>query len=176
MQKFLKTKLPPLLLSLLAVVLDQWAKVLAVTYLKPISTLPLIEGVFHFTYRENRGAAFSMFADQPWVFMSISTVAIIGMLVYFFSAKDMPALIRYPLGMVVGGGIGNMIDRIAVGFVVDFIDVRIINFAVFNIADCFVTVGAALLFVGLLIEIRREEQKEKAKNAAGESHDDRTGA
>ena len=175
MQKFLKTKLPPLVIALVAVLLDQWTKALAVTYLKPIPTRPLIEGVFHFTYRENRGAAFSMFADHPWVFMTISTVAIIGMLAYFFWAKDMPALVRYPLGMVVGGGIGNMIDRVAVGFVVDFIDVRLINFAVFNVADCFVTVGAGLLFIGLLLEFRREELKEKAKNAAGENHDDRSG-
>ena len=174
LKKILKTKLPPVLLIILAVVLDQWTKVLAVEHLKPISTLPIIKGIFHFTYATNRGAAFSMLADHPWVFMLISTVAIIGMLAYLFVGKNLSILVRYPLAMVIGGGIGNMIDRVAVGYVVDFIDVRAINFAIFNVADCFVTVGATLLFIGLLIEFRREELQEKAKKECRD--EDRTSA
>ena len=84
LKKFAKTKLPPLLLIALAVVLDQWTKALVVEHLKPIYTLPIIEDIFHFTYATNRGAAFSMLADHPWVFMLVSTVAIIGLLVYLF--------------------------------------------------------------------------------------------
>ena len=174
LKKFAKTKLPPLLLIALAVVLDQWTKALVVEHLKPIYTLPIIEDIFHFTSATNRGAAFSMLADHPWVFMLVSTIAIIGMLVYLFIGKNLTALVRYPLAAVIGGGIGNMIDRVAVGYVVDFIDVRAINFAVFNVADCFVTVGAVLLFIGLLIEFRREEQEARAKKE--ETYDDSTGA
>ncbi len=174
LKKFLQTKLPPLLLIALAVALDQWSKALVVDHLKPIYTFPIIKDIFHFTYATNRGAAFSMLADHPWVFMLISTVAIIGMLVYLFIGKNLTALVRYPLAAVIGGGIGNMIDRVAVGYVVDFIDVRAINFAIFNVADCFVTVGAVLLFIGLLIEFRREEQE--AKKEREEQYDDSASA
>jgi signal peptidase II len=174
LKKFVKTKLPPVLLIVLAVVLDQWTKALAVAHLKPIYTFPIIKDIFHFTYATNRGAAFSMLADHPWVFMLVSAVAIVGMTCYLFAGKGLTAFVRYPLAAVIGGGIGNMIDRVAVGYVVDFIDVRAINFAIFNVADCFVTVGAVLLFIGLLIEFRREEKETRAKKE--EKHDDSTSA
>ncbi|MBQ8174235.1 MAG: signal peptidase II [Clostridia bacterium] len=169
MRSFLKSKWAPLVLALIAVILDQITKALAVAYLKPISTFPIIEGVFHLTYRINYGAAFSMFEDQPWVFMTVSTVAILGILVYYFWDKKLTPAIRYPLCMIVGGGIGNMIDRIFVGYVVDFFDARFINFAVFNVADCFVTVGAFLLFFVILLDTIREERAKKKK---GEVADD----
>ena len=174
MRQFLKSKRAPLLLALVAVIFDQITKALAVAYLKPIATFPIIEGVFHLTYRINYGAAWSMFSDQPWVFMTVSSVAIIGILVYYFWDKKLTPAIRYPLLMIVGGGIGNMIDRLFVGYVVDFLDARIINFPVFNVADCFVTVGAFLLFLVILLDTVREE---RAKKKQGEKeHDDAIGS
>ncbi len=164
MKPFLKTKLPPLLLAVLAIVLDQISKAVVVAKLPIGGSVPIIKGVFHFTHRINYGAAWSMFEDQPWVFMTASALAIVGILVYYFLEKEMPALIRYPLCMILGGGIGNMIDRVFVGYVTDFLDARFIHFPVFNIADCFITVGAGLLFLGLVREFWREE---KAKKAAG---------
>lgn len=166
MRSFLKSKWAPLVLALLSVILDQVTKALAVAYLKPISTFPIIEGVFHLTYRINYGAAFSLFTDRPWVFMTVSTVAILGILVYYFYDKKLQTGVRYALCMIVGGGVGNMIDRIFVGYVVDFFDARIINFAVFNVADCFVTVGAFLLFFLILADTIREERAKKKKGEA----------
>ena len=170
MRQFLKSKWAPLVLAALAVALDQISKALAVVYLKPIATLPLWKDVFHLTYRINYGAAWSLFEDQRGVCMTVSSLAIVGILIYYFYDKKLTPAIRYPLAMIVGGGIGNMIDRIFVGYVVDFFDARFINFPVFNVADCFITVGAFTLFFVILYDTVREEIMKKKKGE--ESHDD----
>ncbi len=138
------------------ILLDQFTKFLAVVYLEPIDTLPIIEGVIHLTYLENRGAAFGMLSDAPWVFNTFSVIAIIAILLYLFLGHADSKLYSIPLAMIAGGGIGNMIDRTALGYVVDFIDFRLINFAVFNGADSFVCVGAGLLIIALLLDIVNE--------------------
>ena len=138
------------LITALVVLLDQITKWLAVQYLKPQFSVPLINDVLHLTYVENEGAAFGMLKNSRWVFMIVSAVAV-------------------AVAMILGGGIGNMIDRVRIGYVVDFIDFRLINFAVFNVADSFVTVGAALLIVYLASEMIRESKKEKAEKAAAAS-------
>lgn len=150
----------------LGIALDQVSKALAVKFLSVRATLPLWEGVLHLTYVENRGAAFGMLKNHRWVFLVFSTLAILLLAAYLFrgvsylSEKNEAGV--YPpiaplggvaLSLVVSGGIGNMIDRLALGYVVDFIDVRLINFAVFNIADSFVTVGAVLLALHLLLPL-----------------------
>ena len=146
----------------LIVLLDQLTKFLAVKYLQPVGSVPLLKGVFHLTYLENPGAAFGIFSDKPWIFQICSVVGILALFAYLFwdvsLLDDKGEDGKYPsipfwsglcLAFIVGGGIGNMIDRIALGYVVDFFDFTLINFAVFNVADCFVTVGAFWL-IGLL--------------------------
>ena len=167
MRQFLKSKWAPLVLAALAVALDQISKALAVVYLKPIATLPLWKDVFHLTYRINPGAAWSIFSapDQRWIFMTVSTVAILAMLAYLFFVPVNSRLTQLGLGAIIGGGIGNMIDRISLGYVVDFLDFRLINFPVFNVADCFVCVGAGVLMLSLLLDWRREARE-------GAKHDD----
>ena len=145
------------------IVLDQLSKLLAVKLLAPISSVPLWEGVLHLTYVENKGAAFGMLADHRWVFMSISTVAIIAIALYLYSGKNTSKLYTSALMLIVSGGIGNMIDRIALGYVVDFIDFALIDFAVFNIADSLVCIGAGLLILSLVLDIIKEAKLEKAK-------------
>ena len=162
-----------LIVAVLAVVLDQVSKYLAVAYLMDIDTFPVIKNVLHFTYVENRGAAFGMLKNHRWVFLVFSTVAILLLAVYLFRGvsylSEKNEMGVYPplsplggtaIAMIVSGGIGNMIDRLALGYVVDFIDVRLINFAVFNIADSFVCVGAALLALHLVLPLF---QKKNAK-------------
>ena len=117
---------------IVTVFLDQLTKYLTVLHLKPIDTLPIIEDVLHLTYVENTGAAFGMMKDQRWLFMIVSTVAIIALLIYLFKKKTQPKLENLAIAFIVGGGIGNMIDRVVLGYVVDMIDFRLINFAVFN--------------------------------------------
>ncbi len=155
-----------------AIVLDQLTKWLTVTCLEYRETVPLWEDVFHFTYERNEGAAFGILSDQRWVFMVISSVAIVGLLIYLFGFRPKSKMVRISLSMIAGGGIGNMIDRIYLGYVIDFIDVRLINFAVFNIADSFVTVGAFLLMGYMIydtyLEYRREKAAKAEKNAEQE--------
>lgn len=146
----------------LGVGLDQLTKFLSVVFLKPISTLPIIKDVIHLTYVENRGAAFGMLKDQRWIFIIISTVAIITMLAYLYLGHADNLLMAVSLSMIISGGIGNMIDRLALGYVVDFIDFRLINFAVFNGADSFVCVGAGLLLLSVILpEMKRARARDK---------------
>ena len=142
--------------------LDQLTKWLAVSLLKGQESFPIWKEVLHLTYVENRGAAFGMFSDQRWIFMTVSTVALVALGFYLLHFTPKSRMMQYSLAMIIGGGIGNMIDRIALGYVIDFIDFTLIDFAVFNVADSFVTVGAFLL-MGYMIwdtvcEFRREKQ------------------
>ncbi len=146
------------------ILLDQITKILASNFLKPIYDVPLIKDVFHLTYTENRGAAFGMLSENRWVFMTFSSVMIIAMCVYLFFPKKNPRpLFGIAMAIVISGGIGNMIDRIASGFVVDFLYFKLINFAIFNVADVFVCVGAGLMVLDVICEIAQEAKKEKAK-------------
>ena len=153
-------------IMVLVVFLDQLTKYLTILFLKPMPTLPIIEDVIHLTYVENTGAAFGMMKDQRWLFMIVSTVAIVIMLVYLFKKKTQPKLENVAISFIVGGGIGNMIDRVLLGYVVDMIDFRLINFAVFNVADSFVCVGAGLLMLYVILSAVKEYKEEKAKKLA----------
>ena len=151
------------------VIIDQITKLLAVKYLIPVGSVPLIKfgdvQVLNLTYVENTGAAFGMLKDAPWVFNSISTIAIIVMLAYLFLGHAESMLSGIALSMLISGGIGNMIDRLFLHYVVDFIDFRLINFAVFNGADSFVCVGAGLLVLALILEMKEEMKKEALAKA-----------
>ncbi len=149
----------------LGVILDQMTKWLAVKFLEPRPTFPLIKGVLHFTFLKNYGAAFGMLSDRRWVFMSISTVAIIALIIFLYMKKAPNLLYALCLSFIISGGIGNMIDRIALGYVVDFIDVRLINFAIFNVADCFVTVGSFGLIILLIIDIIKDTKTEHKRKS-----------
>lgn len=150
--------------------IDQLTKWLAVIYLQGEPSFPLWREVLHFTYVENTGMAFGMLKDHRWVFMVFSTVSIIALLVYLFRFRPKSRWMQIPMAMIVGGGIGNMIDRIFLGYVIDFIDFTLIDFAVFNIADSFVCVGAGILIVYLLIDLFREIKLERAKKAEGKNN------
>ena len=138
-------------IAALVVVLDQVTKLLAVRYLKPVGDFPLIRGVLHLTYLENTGAAFGMLKNARWVFMLISTAALLGVGVYLVMIRRLNRLLGCALALILGGGIGNMIDRIAYQYVVDFINFEWINFAVFNVADAFITIGACLIGLYLIL-------------------------
>ncbi len=158
-------------IMILCVVLDQWTKVLAAEKLAEIATYPLIENIFHFTYVENRGAAFGMLADHRWVFMVFSTVAIFAMLGWLFWEKPKSWWIRVSAAFIIAGGIGNMIDRVRLGYVVDFIDCRFIDFYVFNVADSFVCVGCAMFLLAAVYMEIMEAKKKKAAQASGSAED-----
>lgn len=140
-----------ILITLFSVLLDRITKSVAQTALKPIDTFPIIKDVLHLTYVENTGAAFGMLKEYRWIFMSLSAIYIVAIIIYlFYSRAKRHTLLTLSLCLILSGGIGNMIDRIFYGYVVDFIEFRLINFAVFNLADTEVSVGAALLVIYLI--------------------------
>ena len=158
------------------VFLDQLTKWLTVINLDLYESFTVIEGFFNFKYVRNTGAAFSMFddPDERWIFMSISTVAIVAMAVYLWYNRKGGKLLCVSLSFVLGGGIGNMVDRTLLGYVIDFLDFiirktpegREIHFATFNIADSFVCVGVGLMALAVILEEIKEIKKLKAKKLA----------
>ncbi len=145
------------------IAIDQITKWLAVQYLTKVETVPIIKDILHLTYLENKGAAFGMLKNNRWVFLVISTVAIIGLIIYLVKYPPKNKWLIFGLSFIVGGGIGNMIDRLLLGYVVDFIDFRVINFAIFNGADSFVCIGAVLVLIYVFFF---SEEKKEVKNDA----------
>lgn len=156
-------------LMIVAVVLDQVTKYAVVANLALGESVDLIPGVLRFTYVQNDGAAFGSLSDARWVFMILSTVFIVAILGYLFWKKPQNKLLLSALILITGGGIGNMVDRIMLGYVIDFIDFCAfpkIWMWVFNVADSFVCVGAGLLALWMILDTVKEYKAEKAKKAA----------
>ncbi len=150
--------------------IDQLTKYLTVLFLDVGQSVPLWQDVLHFTYVQNKGMAFGLLAEHRWVFMILSTIAIVGLLFYMVVYRPQNRWVQVSLSMIIGGGIGNMIDRIVLGYVVDFIDFTLINFAVFNVADSFVCIGAGMIVVYLLWDIIRDVKKTNNKVASVEDN------
>lgn len=159
---------------LLSVAADQLTKLAAVRFLKPGSVTAL-RGVLDFTYVENRGAAFGILADHRWVFLILSVAAIAAIFAYIIISKPRSRLLLISLGLIAGGGIGNMIDRVRLGYVVDFIDVTFVKFYVFNIADSCVCVGCALLILWMILSERadRKASRDGGSCAVGDEASDK---
>ncbi len=140
-----------LIVAFLVIACDQISKLIVVEKLIPIGSYNLIDGVLRFTYVENRGAAFGMLSDSRAVFMALSIIIIVMMGLAIWKYHGISKPVDLCMGLILGGGIGNMIDRIRLGYVVDFIDFYVFDFwkYVFNIADSAVVVGC-LFFVALL--------------------------
>ena len=138
-----------LCISVLVIVADYFTKMLAVNIFK-VNEITVIKDILYFTYVENRGAAFGMLQNHRWIFITVTTVVIALIILYVLIKKPKRKIELTALSLICGGGIGNMIDRIFLSYVVDFIDVRIINFPVFNVADCAVVIGCGLLILYLL--------------------------
>lgn len=140
------------------IALDQATKYLAVEYVMHNGYIPLIGDIFGLQYVENTGAAFGIFKNMQWVFIC-STVLVTALMIYFFArmpffGKYRPAVVLTIL--LVAGAVGNMIDRVRQGYVVDFLYFKLINFPVFNVADCYVVV-AVITFVLLLLFYYKDE-------------------
>lgn len=144
-----------------ALALDQWTKHLAVLHLKGQQPFVIWDGVFELLYSENRGAAFGMLQGrQAFFFLVAAAVAVI----VIYAMIRMPLTKKYlPLTicmlMVMSGAIGNMIDRVTNGYVVDFLYFRLINFPIFNVADCYVTVSAFVLVLLFMFYYKEEDLK-----------------
>lgn len=139
--------------------LDQWTKILTVIHLKNASDISLLEGIFELTYVENRGAAFGMLQNKIWLF-AIFTVVVLGFMVMIFT--KIPKEKRFnPLKAVMvllfSGAIGNFIDRIVNGYVVDMFHFYWFEFPVFNVADIYVVISCSILVILMLFVYKDEE-------------------
>ncbi len=157
----MKPKLPYFVLALVVLIADQLTKAWATAKLQFVDTMEIIPNFFRFTYARNRGVAFSLFADSEfetkWILAGISTAAAIGVAVYLWRSAAAEKRLNYALSFLLAGIVGNLIDRVRLGEVVDFIDFHwyeSYTWPTFNIADAAICVGAALL----AIEMMREQK------------------
>lgn len=160
-----------IILLVLIIFADQLSKWLVVALLQGKESFYVIPGVLRFTYVENDGAAFGMLDDHRWVFLVLSTVMIIALIFYIVKYKPSSKWVMTSLILIVGGGIGNMIDRILLGYVIDFIDFCAFPQLwrwVFNIADSAVCVGTFMLSVWLIIDTVKEYKRKKAEKEKAE--------
>ena len=143
--------------------LDQAAKYLALINLKPVGSMVFIKGILDLTFVENRGVAFGMFSGQRWFILLLTGLITVALLYYY---KKLPKtkeyqLVRMVMILIFSGAIGNMIDRVFRGYVVDFFEFAFIDFPVFNVADIYVVVGVCILAFLILFVIKEPEEKKK---------------
>ena len=137
--KHTKKHISCLIMIVLIIIFDRVTKYFAVKNLYGGDIVNFIPGVVQFRYAENTGMAFSMLSGARWIFIFVTVVACVGVLYYMLSNRCKSLWLYWSLGVVVSGGIGNLVDRVMQGYVVDFIEPTFVDFAVFNIADCAVT-------------------------------------
>ena len=142
---------------------DQYTKYLTVANIPLYADVPFIPGLLQLTYVRNTGAAFSSFEGQQWLFALIFAVFTVA-IVYEYVKKSMPftTLERWLIAAIYAGGLGNMIDRVRLGYVVDMIETTFMEFPVFNVADIFITCGCILMMAHLIFfnkEFWKEEKK-----------------
>lgn len=134
--------------ALTAFFLDQLTKYWILQSFQLRQTQPLIAGVFHFTYVRNYGAAFSILDGQVESLRWLSLIVSLALMALALFGPELSFWDRLGYGFILGGAMGNGIDRFVLGYVVDFLDFRLINFPVFNLADVFINVGIACLILG----------------------------
>jgi len=153
-------------LSALVISIDQITKQLVVKHLAWYEVQPLFPHL-NFIYMKNTGAAFSMFNTAPaWVFVALGVAVSLGIIVWMRKNPRGQTLVATALALILGGALGNVIDRATRGFVVDFVDFYIggWHFAAFNVADMAITAGAGLMILDMLLDARRSKALVEAKN------------
>lgn len=152
------------LFALGIVAVDQWTKYLVVSHIALHGYVDAIPGVFHLTYVQNTGAAFSSMEGMRWLFVAVFALLTVAVLYeYFKKPMAFTKLERWCIAAVYAGGLGNIIDRIRLGYVVDMVQVDFMKFAVFNVADCFITCGSILLLISLVFfnkQFWKDEKKQ----------------
>lgn len=158
------------------VILDQLSKWWATVFLAPVGTMPFLPGIMQLTYALNDGAAFSMLAGRQKMLILITTVTLLVMLALLLWDKGLNGWERWGLRLIIGGGIGNLIDRVLNGVVVDYFEVTFVEYAIFNVADCFVTVGCILLCIGILFGDKAAQKKRSPAEVTDGQSDGAKGA
>lgn len=158
-KKKMKALVLDVLFMLLLIALDQFTKHLAVIHLKDKQAFKLIDGVLEFNYLENKGAAFGMLQNQGvfFVFVAVIVLSVIAYILYKMPDSRKYHPLHVLLSLIAAGAIGNMIDRIRLDYVVDFIYIVIINFPIFNVADMYVSFATVILVLALLFYYKESD-------------------
>ena len=149
----------PVLAVLALIALDQTVKRIVFDYLQPVAVVPFIDGFMDFCYVENKGAAFGIFQGGRWFFvlMTLLVVFIIGFYYVRLPRRKPYGWVRASMVLIMAGAVGNGVDRMLFGYVIDFIRVRFIEFPVFNLADIYLCTGTFLLAVLMIFFVKSNE-------------------
>ena len=149
----------PLLFVLILAVLDQISKYLASVHLMFKEDVVILKNILSLTYHENAGAAFGLFQGGRWFFLIFAVIIIIVICYYYNNLPDgkVYAFIRFSLILILAGAVGNSVDRLINGYVVDFLQFDFINFPIFNVADIFVVCGTFSMAVAVLFFVKEED-------------------
>ncbi len=153
-----------LIIIALLVAIDQFIKLLVIEHLEPIGSFPLIDGFIQLKYAENTGAAFGSFSGKTSLLSVFTFVIIIAGIVYLMAKKRKFDVEYVCITLIIAGGLGNLVDRVFRGYVVDYIEPLFMDFAIFNFADILVTCSCVALVIWLLYDIYREGKREKGNN------------
>lgn len=154
--------------AMLVVWADQFVKLLVIALLEPNETAPLLPGFFRLEHVHNYGAAWSSFSGARWLLISVTAVGL-GVLIFLALRVVRHLPLAWAMWLVIGGGVANLIDRVRLGYVVDMFAAEFVRFPVFNIADIFVTGGAA---AALVYYLRYDTQKREEQTDGADSSDD----
>lgn len=150
------------LFALLIVAADQLSKLWVVNNIPLYGEKRLIAGVLHLTHVRNTGAAFSSMQGMRWLFVALFAVLTVALVWEFLTKRlGLSNFARWCIAAIYAGGLGNVIDRVRLGYVVDMIELEFMHFAVFNVADCFITCGCIVLIIYLLFFDRSFRRKTK---------------
>ena len=158
----------------LLILIDQGIKLAVIQFLKPVEYVDFIEGFLRFRYVENTGAVFGSFATHT-IFLTVFSIVLLGVVIFYLCTnKNKSKFINVCLLLMISGGFGNVIDRIRLHYVVDYIEPIFMNFAVFNFADCLITVGAFALIIYLIVDLIKDFKSSKQSAADTVNEDGNT--
>lgn len=152
-----------IIIGIVLAVVDQIIKYFVSLYLQPIGSVSVIDNLFKLTYVENKGVAFGMFSDMRWLFVALTSVLLFFIIFYMFKKRPSGKMFYIASGLIIGGGIGNLIDRLLYGYVIDYLSLSFFS-PVCNFADYCITIGTALLIIYLLFFTNSPASSKKVKS------------
>lgn len=151
-----------IIIGIIMVAVDQIIKYFVTVYLQPLGSVTVIDNLFNLTYVENNGVAFGMFSDMRWVFVALTSVLLFVIIFIMFKKRPKGKMFYIAAGLIIGGGIGNLIDRIFYGYVIDYLSLSFFP-PVCNFADYCITIGTVLLIIYLLFFSNVFDSSKKVK-------------
>lgn len=148
-----------LVVSVILIIIDQLTKYLTVQNIALYEVVEVIPNIVSLTYIQNTGAAFSILEGQMWFFYIVTIIVVAGLIYYMYTEAKEDKVLGYLLSIILAGAIGNFIDRLFLQYVVDMIKLEFINFAIFNVADSYLTIGIVVLFIYILYDERKTQKR-----------------